>query len=116
MRWLVRLLTIAVAVFLVAELLPGVQVRNEAVDYLVISVIFALVNMFVRPVVKLLATPFILLTLGLFLLVVNAAMFALTAALTTRLEVDGFVTAVLAGLLVAVVTWVGETALGVRRS
>jgi putative membrane protein len=114
--WLVRLLVIAVAVYLVAELLPGVQVRGEPVDYLVIAVIFALVNMVVRPVVTLLAAPFILLTLGLFLLVVNAAMFALTAALTTRLAVDGFLTAVLAGLLVSVVTWAGETVLGVRRS
>ena len=83
---------------------------------LVVAVLFAVVNLLVRPVVKVLSLPFIVLTLGLFLLVVNAAMFALTAALTDRLDVDGVTTAVLAALIVSVVTWIGETVLGVRRS
>ena len=116
MTWLVRLLITAAAVYLVAELLPGVSMRGEPLDYLVVAVLFALVNLLVRPVVKLFSLPFIVLTLGLFLLVVNAAMFALTAALTDRLDIDGFTTAVLAGLIVSVVTWIGETVLGVRRS
>ena len=116
MSLLVRLLVVAAAVYLVSELVPGVHVRGEPLDYFVIAVLFALVNLLVRPVVKLLSLPFILLTLGLFLLVVNAAMFALTAALTERLDVDGFTAAVVAGLVVSVVTWVGETVLGVRRS
>ena len=116
MSWLVRLLVVAGAVYVVSEVVPGVHVRGEPLDYLVIAVIFALVNLLVRPLVKALSLPFILLTLGLFLLVVNAAMFGLTAALTDRLDVDGFPSAVVAGLVVSVVTWVGETVLGVRRS
>lgn len=116
MTWLVRLLITAGAVYLVAHLLPGVSMRGEPLDYLVVALIFAVVNLLVRPVVKLFSLPFIVLTLGLFLLVVNAAMFALTAALTDRLDIDGFTTAVLAGLIVSVVTWIGETVLGVRRS
>lgn len=116
MKILLKLLVIIAAVYAAAALVPGVTVSGEPVDYLVIALIFAVVNLLVRPVVKLLSLPFILLTLGLFLLVVNAAMFALTAALTDRLAVEGFVAAVLAGLVVSVVSWVGETVLGVRRS
>ncbi len=116
MRFLLRLLVVLAAVYLAAALLPGVQIGGEPLDYLVVAVIFALVNLLVRPLVTLLSLPFILLTLGLFLLVVNAAMFALTAALTDRLAVDGFGTAVLAGLIVSVVTWIGENVLGLRRS
>jgi putative membrane protein len=114
-KLLVRLLVTALAVYVTAELLPGVTVRGGVVDLLVVAVVFALVNLLVRPVVTLLALPFVLLTLGLFLLVVNAAMFALTAALTSRLDVDGFLTAVLAGVVVSVVTWLAESLLGVRR-
>lgn len=116
MTFLLRLLVVMAAVYAAAALVPGVTAAGGAVDYLVIALIFAVVNLLVRPVVRLLSLPFIVLTLGLFLLVVNAAMFALTAALTDRLSVDGFVAAVLAGLVVSVVSWVGETVLGVRRS
>ena len=114
MKILLKLLVIIAAVYAAAALIPGVSVSGEPVDYLVIAVIFGLVNLLVRPIVALLSLPFILLTLGLFLLVVNAAMFALTAALTDRLSVDGFGSAVLAGLVVSIVSWIGETALGVR--
>ncbi len=112
MSLLLRLLLVAVAVWVVAELLTGITVNGTTVDLLVVAVVFALVNLLVKPVVKLLTLPFILLTLGLFLLVVNAAMLLLTAALTDRLTVDGFGTAVLGGLLIALVTWGGERALG----
>ena len=114
MTLLLRLLVVAFAVWVVAAVLPGVQVRGEPVDYLVIAVIFAVVNLLVKPVVTLLSLPFVVLTLGLFLLVVNAAMFGLTAALTDRMTVDGFGTAVLAGLIVAAVTWFGDNLLGLE--
>jgi len=109
---LLRLLLVALAVWVVAEALPGITVGGTAVDVLVVAGVFALVNLLVKPIVRLLTLPIIWLTLGLFLLVVNAAMLLLTAALTDRLTVDGFGTAVLGGLLISVVTWLGERALG----
>ncbi|MBW8767116.1 MAG: phage holin family protein [Geodermatophilales bacterium] len=73
--------------------------------YLWIGLIFGVVNAIVGPVLRLLSLPFVVLTLGLFLLVVNAALLALTAAISDRLEVDGFGTAVLGGLILAIVGW-----------
>ncbi len=114
MSLLLRLLLIMGAFWVAAALLPGLAVRGEPVDYVVIAVVFGLVNLLVKPVVQLLSLPFILLTLGLFLLVVNAAMLGLTALLTTRLTVEGFGTALLGALVISIVTWGGERALGLR--
>ena len=71
-----------------------------------------MVNAIVGPVLRLLSLPFVVLTLGLFLLVVNAALLGLTAALTDRLTIDGFGTAVLGGLILAVAGWARRPAPG----
>ncbi len=74
------------------------------------ALVFGAVNSVVKPIVSLLALPFTLLTLGLFLLVVNGAMLLLTAAVSTRLglgfEVDGLGAAMLGSIVVSVATWV----------
>ena len=71
---------------------------------------FTLVNLVVRPVVALLSLPFYILTLGLFFLVVNALMLLLTGWITSftdyGLRVDGFWTAVLGGLVIAIASWI----------
>src|SRR5215211_7684402 len=76
--------------------------------YLWIGLLFGVVNALVGPLLRLLSLPFVVLTLGLFLLVVNAALLGLTAALSDRLTVDGFVTALLGGLILAVVGWLAD--------
>lgn len=78
---------------------------GEYGTYLWIGLIFGVVNAIVGPVLRLLSLPFVVLTLGLFLLVVNAALLGLTAAITDRLTVDGFGTAVLGGLILGLVSW-----------
>lgn len=76
----------------------------------VVALVFTLVNMLVRPVVKLLSLPLIVLTLGLFLLVVNALMVMLTGWISTQLDlglyVNGFWPALWAGIVIALVNWV----------
>src|SRR4051812_50021046 len=79
---------------------------GEFGTYLWIGLIFGVVNAVVGPILRLLSLPFVLVTLGLFLLVVNAALLGLTAALTDRLQVDGFGSAVVGGLLLAIGGWV----------
>ena len=76
--------------------------------YLWIGLIFGVVNAIVGPILRLLSLPFVLLTLGLFLLVINAALLGLTAALTDRLTIDGFGTALIGGLILAVAGWVAD--------
>jgi putative membrane protein len=97
------------------EVLPGLTVDpneqgplGEFGTYLWIGLIFGVVNAVVGPILRLLSLPFVVLTLGLFLLVVNAALLGLTALITDRLQVHGFITAVLGGLILAVVGWVAD--------
>ncbi|TFV54321.1 phage holin family protein [Geodermatophilus sp. DF01-2] len=99
----------------VALLLDGVEVvpnpdgpLGEPGTWLWIALIFAVVNAVVGPVLRLLSLPFVVLTLGLFLLVVNAALLGLTAAITDRLQIDGFGTAIVGGLLLAIGGWVAD--------
>ncbi len=112
MSLLIKLLVSAGAFWLVAYLLPGVDVRDGVVNYLVIAVIFGLVNAFIGPVLRVLSFPLTLATLGLFRIIVNAALVGITAALTSRLEIDGFVTAVLAALIISAITWVADQVVG----
>jgi putative membrane protein len=97
------------------DVLPGLDILpnpdgplGEFGTYLWIGLIFGVVNAIVGPILRLLSLPFVLLTLGLFLLIINAALLGLTAALTDRLSVDGFGTAVLGGLILAVAGWVAD--------
>ncbi|MEO6204170.1 MAG: phage holin family protein [Mycobacteriales bacterium] len=116
MPLLIKLLVSAGAFWLVAYLLPGVDVREGVVNYLVIAVIFGLVNAFIGPILRLLSFPITMLTLGLFRLVINAALVGITAWLTSRLQVDGFVTAVLAALIISAVTWVADQVFGDKKA
>ena len=97
------------------DVLPGLNVveNPEGVlgafgTYLWIGLLFGVVNAIVGPILRLLSLPFVVLTLGLFLLVVNAALLGLTALLTDRLTVDGFWTALVGGLILAVVSWAAD--------
>jgi putative membrane protein len=81
---------------------------GEYGTYLWIGLIFGVVNALVGPVLRVLSFPFVVLTLGLFLLLVNAALLGLTAALSDRLTVSGLGTAIVGGLILAVAGWVAD--------
>jgi putative membrane protein len=97
------------------DVVPGLQIDpnpagplGEFGTYLWIALLFGVVNAVVGPILRLLSLPFVLLTLGLFLLVVNAALLGLTAALTDRMTIDGFGTALVAGFILAVAGWLAD--------
>ena len=85
----------------------GADTTDQAITLLLVAALFGVINAIVTPIVKLLSLPFIVLTLGLFLLVVNALMLMLTAAIADALDidftVDGFWTAVGGGLVISLV-------------
>ena len=105
MRFLARLLLNGVAIILAAYVLPGLHVDGY-VPALVAGIILGLVNAIVRPVLFLLTLPLTLLTLGLFIFVLNAICLALTALIVPGFRVDGFGWALLGALLVSVVSWI----------
>jgi putative membrane protein len=114
MRLVVRLLVNAVALGVAIWLLAGITLRGSSttariVTLLVVAAIFAVINSFVRPLAKLLSLPFIVLTLGLLIFVINALMLLLTSwisgGLNLAFHVDGFWTALVGSLIVSVVSW-----------
>jgi putative membrane protein len=115
LRFALKVVIMAGVFWLVTRVLPGIEVVGNPNaplgvfgTFLWIALIFALVNAIVGPILRLLSLPFVLLTLGLFLLVVNAALLGLTALLTDRLQVNGIGSAVIGGLLLAIGGWVAD--------
>ena len=103
--FLVRLLLNGIAIVAAAWLVPGVTLTGP-VPAIIAGAILGIVNALVKPILVILTLPFTLITLGLFLFVVNAICLALTAALVPGFNIDGFLAAFLGALLVTVVSWV----------
>ncbi|GAA1844779.1 phage holin family protein [Microlunatus capsulatus] len=125
MRLILRLLAnaaaLAVATFLLADIrLTAATTEGKVVTLLVVALIFGVVNAVVKPVFTLVTVPLLLVTLGLFLVVVNALMLLLTSWVSTRVDlgwsVDGFWTAVLGALVVSVVSFFLNAFVPDRRS
>ena len=100
LRWAILAVAIAVA----AALSPDVTVDGGFFGYLWVAAVFAIVNALVRPVVLLLTLPLTIITFGLFAFVVNGLMLIVTSWITDSLDIDGFGTAVIAALVVTVVS------------
>ena len=81
MKIIIGILITAAALWLTTAVVPGIRLESSLTSFLIVAVVFGLVNVFVRPVVRLLSLPVTILTLGLFLLVINALMLMLTAGL-----------------------------------
>lgn len=120
MRFLIWVVVNAGALAVAAWVLEGIRVggkttEEQAVTLIIVALIFGVVNAIVEPVVKLLSLPFIILTLGLFLIVINALMLLLTSWISEqigqRFVVDGFWTAVLGGIIITIATWILEAVL-----
>ncbi|MEU8461841.1 phage holin family protein [Streptomyces sp. NPDC029003] len=108
---------LAVAVWLLSGITldDGSSTGRRTLTLILVALVFGLVNLLVKPVVKLLSFPLFVLTLGLFTLVVNALMLLLTSWLAEQFNlsfhVDGFWTAVLGGLIISLVSWAVNLAL-----
>jgi len=110
LRIVLRWMLLACALLLVAHLLPGVAVKNFGAAMLA-ALVIGFLNALLRPILVLLTLPVTLLTLGLFLFVVNATMFYFAAYLLEGLEVAGFPAALLGSLIYSLCGMVIETAI-----
>lgn len=115
MSLIIRLIVNAIALWVVTVIVSGVELegastQDRVITLLVVAAIFALVNVVVRPIVKILSLPLYVLTLGLFTFVVNALMLLLTSWIADQFDVpfsvDGFWSAILGGLVISFVSWI----------
>lgn len=128
-----RVLINALALWVAVWLLPGIELGSEAaveasgndtvgsiLSYLFVGLIFGVVNALVRPIVSLLSLPLTILTLGLFTIIINAAMLMLTSWLTSFTPIsftvdDFFWSAILGAIIISLVSLVAGTITGTRR-
>ena len=115
-RFVLRLIVNGLAIAIIAALLPGINIVNNDLGTLaVLALIFGVVNAIVRPIVMILSCPFIILSLGLLIPIINGLLLMLTASLAgDRMTVDGLGWAIVGGLLMGLVVLVLESALGLR--
>jgi putative membrane protein len=109
--FILRVLIGALSLWLASAIVPGVDIRG-GVTLLIAAILLGVVNALVRPLVVLLTLPLTLVTLGLFLLVVNAAMFGLVAAFLDGFRVSGFWAALFGAIVVSITSWLASSFIG----
>ena len=123
-RFLTWLLTTAVALAVAAWMVDGIrftgpssgieELQEKLVPLLLVALILGAVSALVKPVLKFLSFPFIILTLGLFLLVINAAMLGLVALILPGFHIVGFWAALFGAVIVSITGWIAASFIGPR--
>jgi len=111
--FLLRAAISALGLWVASEIFQGLKFESTS-KLLVAAVLLGIVNAFVRPLAFILTLPLTVLTLGLFLLVLNAGMVSLVAWIVPGFEISGFWTAVGAALIVSLVSWAASSVIGTR--
>ena len=109
--FLLRLAISAFGLWVASQLVPGVDIK-DGWTLLFAALWLGIVNALLRPIVLLITLPFTLITLGLFILVVNAAMFGLVAALLDGFTLSGFGAALLGAIVVSITSWLASSFIG----
>ncbi len=97
---LIRWLIYALLIIFVSWIIPGIEIDNF-VSAMLVCIILALVNAFIKPLLQIITLPITILTMGLFTLVINALMLMLAGWITPGFEVEGFLSALLGSLLLS---------------
>ena len=120
MHMLLRLLVTAASLFVAARFVPGISHTGSLVSLCLVALVFGAVNTIVKPIFRLFALPFVLLTLGLFLFVINGLMLLLTSYLSARLDlgfhVSGIGPAIIGSLVVSITAALLNFVFGSNRS
>ncbi|HTJ15647.1 MAG TPA: phage holin family protein [Steroidobacteraceae bacterium] len=109
--FVLRVAIVALGLWLATQILPGLYFASAG-SLLAAALLLGIVNAVVRPIAVVLTLPITLLSLGLFLLVINAAMLGLVALLLSGFQISGFWTAVGASLIVSLTGWVAAGLIG----
>jgi len=106
MRILLRWASMALAFWVATQIVPGIEVVGSTWSYFWVALIFATINVTIGSLIKFLTFPAVILTLGLFIFVVNAAILMLTARWSETLEIQDFWSALFAALIISIINWV----------
>lgn len=111
MTLITRVLVAALSLLFAAYLIPGIVV-DSIYTAIVVAIVLGLLNLIVRPILIVLTLPVTIVTLGLFIFVINAALFMFVASFVNGFEVSGFFVALLGSLFVSVVSTIGNRFVG----
>jgi putative membrane protein len=112
-KFLIRAVINAIAIAITGALVGGVQVQNNIMTYLILGIIITIINATVKRILSFISFPITVITLGLFILVINALMLGLAAWLSGgMLDVNGWWPALLGGIVMAIVNMVLERLTG----
>jgi putative membrane protein len=111
-RLLIHWLISATAVYVTANLLPGIAIRSFGAA-LIVALVLGLVNVLIKPVLVFFSIPFLIVTLGLFMLVINALMLQLASLLVDGFAVQSFWWAMLGSLCISLVAWLMSAVLNI---
>lgn len=109
--FILRVAIVALGLWLATKILPGLYFDGPG-SLLAAALLLGIVNAIIRPIAVILTLPLTLLTLGLFLIVINAGMLALVALLLSGFQISGFWTAVGGSLIVSIVSWAASGLIG----
>jgi putative membrane protein len=98
-NFIIKVLINAAALWVAARFVPGIELTADVWQILLIALVFGLINAVLKPILKLLSLPVIILTLGLFAIIVNVILLAITAGL-----MDGFLPALLGSIVISIVS------------
>lgn len=107
MRLLLRWALNTLALFVVVTIVPGIHSRS-IVSLAIAALVLGLLNAVVRPILVVLTFPITIVTLGLFLLVLNAVVLELTAVFTPGFTIDDFVAALIGAIVLAIISWITD--------
>jgi len=103
-KMIVRFLAVVLGLFVAAELVSGVSIEGLYAA-IIVAVFLGLMNILVRPVLVVLTLPITIVTLGIFIFVINALIFLFIGTIVKGFEVEGFVPALLGSLIVSTISW-----------
>ena len=104
MRLIGRLLAVSAAFWVSTQLISGIQIHGGFKTYLWVALIFGVINAVIGSFIKLVTFPITIVTFGLFLVVINAAMLQITARWSEKLDINNFWSALLASIVISIVT------------
>ncbi len=105
MHMILRLFATTVAVYLTVHFVPGLSLAGGWTTTLLVAVVWSVITMVIRPVLRILTLPITLITFGLFSLVLNALLFWMMALIVPGFTVSGFLAALLGALVLSICSW-----------